>query len=113
MNSTFVRKSAIADEGSPCVERHVGDGANETCSIAQLPQTLWANHGVAQFHFHIGNNRTEVCIAAALAVAVDRALHMRSSGRNRGQGVGYRKLAIVVTVNAYRQRDLFTYFACN
>src|SRR5689334_22283581 len=76
MNSAFVCKCAITNESCPCVERHVGDSANETCSIAQPPQTLWATNVETEFQFQIGNNRTEICIATALAVTVDRALHM-------------------------------------
>src|SRR5213078_918994 len=48
------------------------------------------------------NHRTEIRIAAAFTVAIDRSLHLSRAEVDRRYGVGYRKLGVVMSVNAQR-----------
>ena len=47
----------------------------------------------------------QVGVAAALAVAVDRALDLTGAGVDRGQRVGHRQFAVVVGVDAHGDRQ--------
>ena len=55
---------------------------------------------MAEFQFEIRDDGREVRVAAALAVAVEAALHVRCAFLDRGQGVGYGDFGIVVGVDA-------------
>ena len=55
---------------------------------------------MAQLEFQVGDDASQIGVAAALAVAVHAALHVRGAGFHRGQGVGDRQSLIVVGVDA-------------
>ena len=59
-----------------------------------------AHRGVAQLQFQVGDDRCQVGIAAALAIAVHAALHVGGAGLHGGQGVGHGHVGIVVGVDA-------------
>ena len=59
-------------------------------------------HAKAELELEIGDDHRQVGVAAALAVAVDRALHVARAGAHRGQGVGHAAARVVVRVDAER-----------
>ena len=60
-------------------------------------------HLVAGFlQRQVGDDRDQIGVAAALAEAVDRALHLHGARRDRGQRIGHGQFAIVVAMNADR-----------
>ena len=54
----------------------------------------------AQLELEIGNDRQEIGVAGALAIAVERALHVGGAGVDGGQRVRDRATRVVVTVDA-------------
>ena len=50
----------------------------------------------------VGNERTEIEIAAALAEPIDRPLNLAHSHLHSRHGVGHRQLPIIVTVDTQR-----------
>src|SRR6266850_606110 len=48
------------------------------------------------------NHRTEIRVAAPFTVAVDRSLHLSRAALDSRYRVGYRKLRVVMSVNAQR-----------
>ncbi len=77
--------------------RQLGDVARHRGERLQL---LRPDGGVPQLQFQIGDDRHDVGVAAALAIAVDAALHVRAAGFHRGDGIGHCDVAIVVRVDA-------------
>ena len=55
---------------------------------------------MAQFQFQVGDDGAEVGVAAALAVSVDAALHVRGAGFHRSQCIGHCHVGIVVGMDA-------------
>ena len=58
---------------------------------------------VAKLELQVGDDRGQVRVAAALAVAVDGALHLAGAGTNRGEGVGHAAARVVVGVDPDRR----------
>ena len=56
--------------------------------------------GVSELELQIGEDGREVRVAATLAEAAERALHMRGAGADGGYGVGHGKAAVVMCVDA-------------
>src|SRR6202008_605458 len=113
MHTSLVRKSTRADKRRRRSQLKVRDLTHESRRFAQLPQTFRSNRVTTQLQFEVRNDGTQVRIAATLAIAIDRSLHMTRTGTNRGKRVCNCELAIVVTVNAYRNAQLAFDFACN
>ena len=59
---------------------------------------------MAELELEVGDDRDEVGVAAALAVAVDRALDQRGALGDGGERVGHAALGVVVAVDAERAR---------
>ena len=53
----------------------------------------------------IGDDGDQIGVAAALAEAVDRALHLHGPGVDGGQRIGHGQLAVVVAMDADRHID--------
>ena len=68
--------------------------------MRQCLQVLAADGGVAELQFQIGDDRDQIGVAAALAIAVHAALHVRAAGFDGGDGIGHRHIAIVVGMDA-------------
>src|SRR5207237_1450343 len=78
----------------------VGDGRHEVRHLGQAPQPVGREDVVAELELQRGDERNEIQVAAALAVAVDGSLHMAAPGAHRRQGVRHGQAAVVVGVNA-------------
>ena len=76
--------------------RHLMRHAGETLQPA-FGQSL-----NAELELQIGDDRDEVAVAGAFAVAVDRALHLSGSASHSSQGVGHAAACVVVEVHADR-----------
>ena len=68
--------------------------------LGQQPQPLGGHALVAELELQRGQDRDQVGVAAALAVAVDRALDQPRAGLDRGERVGDAALGVVVGVDA-------------
>ena len=66
----------------------------------RLGQLLRADGGVAQLQFQVGDDGAEIGVAAALAIAVHAALHVREPCFHRGQRIGHGHIGIVMRVDA-------------
>ena len=100
--------AALVGEGGPADVRLVvvgaevgdlGDGAREIGERGQVA----AAGGVSTrsvLSARLARMRDQVRVAAALAVAVDRALDVADAGLDRGEGVGHREVRVVVGVDA-------------
>ena len=65
----------------------------------QRPELLVGQALVAELQLQVRDDRDEVRVAAALAVAVHRALHVRRAGRDRGERVRDAAAGVVVAVD--------------
>ncbi len=100
MHAALVRKRALADEGLIVAHgqvRQLGDVARHRGERLQL---LRPDGGVPQLQLQVSDDRHHVGVAAALSIAVDAALHVRTSGFHRGDGIGHCDFAIVVRMDA-------------
>src|SRR5262250_3296847 len=64
---------------------------------------------VAHLQLEVGNHRTEVCIAAAFAYAVDGPLHMRSAVLDANQAVRNAQFRVVVAMDSHRHGYALSY----
>src|SRR2546428_1759214 len=84
----------------------IGNPAEKASRFVQLLQTLATDSFVSELQLQVWDDGTEVGIAAAFAVTIDRSLHVNRSGRNRRKGVRHGQLSIVMAVYAERHFDL-------
>ena len=68
----------------------------------QQLQPLRRQRRHAHLQAQVGNDRNQVAVAGALAVAVDGALHLGGPGPHAGQGVGHPAAGVVVQVHPHR-----------
>ena len=69
-------------------------------TLEQAGQPFGAHRGVPHLQFQVGDDRAQVGVAAALAVAVHAALHVRGALFDGGERVGHRQVGIVMRVDA-------------
>ena len=100
VHAALVGERAPADVGCVVVRRQVGDLGHAVCELGQLPQRAFGQAGEAELELEVGEERAEVRVAAALAVAVDRALHVSRAGAHGRERVGDGAAPIVVGVDA-------------
>src|SRR5690606_14063590 len=100
VRAALVRKGTLADEGLVRIGVEVGHLADVAAQLDQLAQILLRYAVVAHLQLQVGNDADDVGVAAALAVAVDRPLHLRAAVTHRLQRVGHARLAVVVGVDA-------------
>src|SRR6266850_606734 len=80
----------------------VGQLGDEPGDVAQLAQVVARNALEPHLQHQVGDDRDEVGVAAALAVAVERPLHVADALIHRGQRGRHRALGVVVHVDAER-----------
>jgi hypothetical protein len=93
-------KALLPTNGWSLRSGRLASSAMKRQTAGQAGQLLRADGGVAQLEFEVGDDGGQVGVAAALAVAVHAALHVRGAGFHRGHGVGHRQIRIVVRVDA-------------
>ena len=103
VDAALVGEGAGADVRLVRVGRDVGDLGHEARQLRQVRQVVAAGHGLeAELERQVGPDGDEVGVAAALAVAVDRALDVAGAGLDGGEGVRHRQAGVVVNVDAER-----------
>ena len=87
VSAALMRKGRPADVGHMRGQLQVGQLRDVVRHLGQMRQLL-VGHGVdAHLELEVGDDAVEVAVAAALAVAVDRALHVGRSRSDRLQRV--------------------------
>ena len=92
--------------------RHVGDLGDRVRDPGRLAEQPVGQHRPVELELEVGDDRDQVGVAGALAVPVDRALHVRRAGVDRGQRVGDRAAGVVVAVDADAARDVVDTTSC-
>ena len=105
MQPALVREGAVADVGLPLVRLNVRQLVEKLRHLAELFELRRAHAFLAHLQLQVGDHGDQIDVAAALAEAVDRALHLGRAHLHRGQRVGNRQFAVVVAVNAQRRLD--------
>jgi hypothetical protein len=100
VHARLVGEGVAPDVGPVGVRRHVAELVEVVRGWGQAGQLLGADHLEAHLQLQRGQDRGQVGVAAALAIAVDAALHEAGAGFDRGERVGDRALGIVVGVDA-------------
>ena len=100
VHAALVRERAVADIRLIVAHRQIGQLGDEARHRGQVLQILAADGGVAELQLQIGDDRNQIGVAAALAVAVHAALHVRAAGFDGGDRVGHRDVGVVVRVDA-------------
>ena len=100
MDAALVGKGRATHVGGVVIGGQVDHLADKAAGFGQGFQPSRGNAGITQLQLQVGNQGTEVGVAAALPIAVDRALHHRGPRRHRRHGVGHRRAAVVVGMNA-------------
>ena len=80
--------------------RELVDEVRELCRVASASG---GTQLVAELELQVGDDRAEVGVAAALAEAVDGALHLHRARLDAGERVRDRELGVVVAVDAERR----------
>jgi hypothetical protein len=104
VEAALVREGALPDEGLALVRLEVRELVHELRDVGELLQLRGGDAVVAALQLEDRDDRDEVRVAAALAEAVDGALHLHAAGLDARDGVGDRELAVVVAVDAERGR---------
>jgi len=98
MDSALVGKRRISHIGLVLIGHEVRDLGHESRDPLEMAQTV-SQHRTFHLQFKIGNDRTEIGIAAPLADPVNRPLHLHHAGFDRHQRIRDGHFAIVVGVN--------------
>src|SRR5262249_50845967 len=100
VHPSLVGEGAGADERLVGAEVHVGDLVDVARHFRQVPQAAGPQHLETSLQRQVGDHAHQIDVAAALADAVHRALHLRRPFGDGGQGVGDGDVTVVVTVDA-------------
>src|SRR5262245_23455929 len=100
MDSSLVSEGALSDEWEILAMVHVGNLADVMGGLRQIAQLFFSNRVQLQLQLDVSNDRAEIGIATAFAVAIDCALHMNGSVANGDDGVGHCHIAIVMSMDA-------------
>ena len=100
VHASFVGEGARADERLSGAKIHVSRFINVSRHLGQPGQASGPQHFVPVFQGQIGDDANQIDVAAALADAVDRSLHLGSALGHGRQGVGHGHVAIIVTMDA-------------
>src|SRR5437870_7823114 len=101
----LVREGALPDEGLALVRLQVGELVDQVGDLGELLELRGADAVPAVLQLQHRDHRHQVRVPAALAEAVDRALHLHAAVRDALDRVRDRQLAVVVAVDAERGRD--------
>ena len=104
MEAAFVREGCRADIRGPDVLRHIRQLIDETGNFAQCGEIGHA--GDSHFYLQSRNNRREVAIPHAFAVAVDGSLNLTGSGFDGSEGVCDPESAVIVGMYADRAFEI-------
>ena len=104
VHAALMRKRAVADERLIVAQRQVRQFRDEARTPSQAGQFLRTDGGVPELQFQIGDDRRQIGVAAALAVAVHAALHVRAPCLHRGERIRHRHVGIVMRVDADARR---------
>src|SRR6185503_18483918 len=105
VHPALMRERGLAHPWRARVMAHVGDLIHEFGKLLEFAQRPRWNTAHAQLELEVRDDADEVAIARPLAVAVDRALHLRGACFDAGEGIGHAQAAIVVRVNANRATE--------
>ena len=100
VDAALVRERRRADERRAGIVRAVRQFVDEKRHLRQGGEVR--DDFQAHLGLQTGDERGEVAVARAFAVAVDRALHLHRPGAHGGQRVGDAEAAVVVRVDAQR-----------
>src|SRR2546426_3425738 len=101
----LVREGALADEGLALVGLQVGELVDQMRDLGELLELCGRHAVMPVLQLQHRDHRHQVRVPAALAEAVDRALHLHAAVGNALDRVRDRQLAVVVAVDAERGRD--------
>src|SRR5437870_902462 len=99
------REGALADEGLALVGLQVGELVDQTRDLGELLELCGRHAVMPVLQLRHRDPRHQVRVPAALAEAVDRALHLHAAVGNALDRVRDRQLAVVVAVDAERGRN--------
>ena len=100
VHSALVGKGVAPDVGLVGVGREVQQLIDEVRRLSEPAQLLIAETLVAELQLQVGDDRDQVRVAGALAVAVDRALDLARADLDRRERVCDTTFEVVVAVNA-------------
>ena len=103
VHAALVREGRVADVGLRRPRRAVGQLRDETGDVAQLAEVRLGDAVEPHLEDQARDDRHEVGVAAALAEAVERPLHLADALGDRGQRVRHRALGVVVHVDPERR----------
>src|SRR5213078_968637 len=101
----LVSEGALSDEGLALVGLQVGELVDQVGDLRELLQLRGADAVMPVLQLQHRDHRHQVRVPAALAEAVDRALHLHAAVRDALDRVRDRQLAVVVAVDAEHGRD--------
>src|SRR6266403_2048589 len=101
----LVREGALPDEGLALVGLQVGELVDQVGDLRELLQLRGRHAVIPVLQLQHRDHRHQCRVPAALAEAVDRALHLHAAVRDALDRVRDRQLAVVVAVDAERGRD--------
>ncbi len=105
VQAALVGEGGAADVRRVRRDRHVADVGDEVGGLGEPLELRRVERRQTHLELKGGDDGDEVGVAAALAVAVDRALHLARAGVDGDQAVGDRAVAVVVDVHADPRRD--------
>ena len=100
VDAALVGERRPADVRLVVVRGDVDDLGHVAGHLGQLAQAARRDRLVLRLELQVGQDADQVGVAAALAVAVDRALDVADAVGDRRQRVGHRQLRVVVAVDA-------------
>ncbi len=100
VRAALVRERRRADPRQARVVPHVRDFIHEPGKFLELRQRFHRHGSFFQLQRDARDHARQIAIARALAVTVDRALHMNRAGFERGQRVRDAEADVVVRVDA-------------
>src|SRR5207302_1724124 len=100
VHAALVGEGALADERLVRAEVHVRHLVDVARQLRQAADAAGHEHVVAALQRQVGDDADQIDVAAALADAVDRALHLRRPLGHGGEGVGDGDITVVVAVDA-------------
>ena len=105
VDASLVGERALADIRLAVVVIDVGDLAEEAGEVHQLHEIVATYRLITHLQFQVGQDGAQVGVAAALAIAVKRSLHLHRAPLHGHEGIGHAHASIVVRVDAKGQRN--------
>ena len=99
MHATLVGERRAANVRLVIVGGEVRNLSNLMREVREVGEAIGASDLVLRLQGEVGEQRHHVRIARALAVAIDRRLHVTYTGIHRREGIRHRELGIVVRVD--------------